>query len=184
MLIQARDYLRECGADAAELSLNGQGKDGYHLSICKMNMLLHGISHADIRNADTLADPQHKDENDELRRFDRVLANPPFSQNYAKTKSRDDGSGAKKKSPSPTLAASTSGCPRKAKGRSDVRAAHAGRAQEQWPHGYRHAAWRAVPGGEEREARQYFIDRVTLKPSSACPATCSTAPVSRPASWC
>ncbi len=99
MLIQARDYLRECGMDAAELSLNGQEKMGTTWSICKMNMLLHGISHADIRNADTLADPQHKDENNELRRFDRVLANPPFSQNYAKTKSKDDGSGAKKKEP-------------------------------------------------------------------------------------
>ena len=57
MLIQARDYLRECGADAAELSLNGQEKMGTTWSICKMNMLLHGISHADIRNVDTLADP-------------------------------------------------------------------------------------------------------------------------------
>ncbi|MBO1996873.1 N-6 DNA methylase [Staphylococcus epidermidis] len=48
MLIQARDYLRECGADASELSLNGQEKMGTTWSICKMNMLLHGISHADI----------------------------------------------------------------------------------------------------------------------------------------
>ena len=29
-------------------------------------------------------DPQHKDENNELQRYDRVLANPPFSQNYIK----------------------------------------------------------------------------------------------------
>ena len=31
MLIQARDYLRECGADASELALFGQEKDGHHL---------------------------------------------------------------------------------------------------------------------------------------------------------
>ena len=85
MLIQMRDYLRENGGDASELSLNGQEKIGTTWSICKMNMLLHGISHADIRQADTIRDPQHlDDETNELRRFDRVLANPPFSQNYIK----------------------------------------------------------------------------------------------------
>ena len=47
-----------------------------------MNMLLHNIAHADIRQEDTLRRPQHKDDNGELKRYDRVLANPPFSQNY------------------------------------------------------------------------------------------------------
>lgn len=85
MLIQTRDYLRENNGDADEVSLNGQEKIGTTWSICKMNMLLHGISHADIRQEDTIKQPQHFDENNELRRFDRVLANPPFSQNYSKT---------------------------------------------------------------------------------------------------
>ena len=62
MLIQARDYLRECGADASELALYGQEKIGTTWSICKMNMLLHGISHAVIRNQDTLREPQHQAE--------------------------------------------------------------------------------------------------------------------------
>ncbi|TIL51685.1 class I SAM-dependent DNA methyltransferase [Mesorhizobium sp.] len=84
MLIQTRDYLRENNGDADEVSLNGQEKIGTTWSICKMNMLLHGISHADIRQEDTIKEPQHLDENNELRRFDRVLANPPFSQNYSK----------------------------------------------------------------------------------------------------
>jgi type I restriction-modification system DNA methylase subunit len=44
MLIQARDYVRECGGDPGELSLFGQEKMGTTWSICKMNMLLHGIS--------------------------------------------------------------------------------------------------------------------------------------------
>lgn len=61
MLIQARDYVRERGGDSQNLSLFGQEKMGTVWSICKMNMLLHGISHADIRNADTLADPKHVD---------------------------------------------------------------------------------------------------------------------------
>jgi type I restriction enzyme M protein len=77
MLIQMRDYLREKGGDANELSLNGQEKIGTTWSICKMNMLLHGISHADIRQEDTLREPQHLNEDNELKRFDRVVANPP-----------------------------------------------------------------------------------------------------------
>lgn len=84
MLIQTRDYIREGGGDPRDLSLAGQEKIGTTWSICKMNMLLHEISHADIRQEDTLKKPQHKADNGELARFDRVLANPPFSQNYSK----------------------------------------------------------------------------------------------------
>lgn len=43
-----------------------------------MNMLLHGMNSPDLRNEDTLGEPQHV-ENGELRRFDRILTNPPFS---------------------------------------------------------------------------------------------------------
>jgi type I restriction enzyme M protein len=82
MLIQSRDYISECGGDPRDLSLFGQDNIGTTWSICKMNMLLHGIAHADIRQEDTIRRPQHKNEKGELRRYDRVLANPPFSQNY------------------------------------------------------------------------------------------------------
>ncbi len=84
MLIQTRDYVRECGGDPRDLSLAGQESIGTTWSICKMNMLLHSIPHADIRQEDTLRRPQHKAAGGELARFDRVLANPPFSQNYVK----------------------------------------------------------------------------------------------------
>jgi type I restriction enzyme M protein len=84
MLIQTRDYIRECGGDPRDLSLYGQESIGTTWSICKMNMLLHGIPHADIRQEDTVRRPQHKAESGELKRYDRVLANPPFSQNYIK----------------------------------------------------------------------------------------------------
>ena len=84
MLIQTRDYVRECGGDPRDLALAGQESIGTTWSICKMNMLLHGIDHADIRQEDTLRHPQHKADNNELQRHDRVLANPPFSQNYIK----------------------------------------------------------------------------------------------------
>jgi type I restriction enzyme M protein len=48
-----------------------------------MNMILHGITNADIKNEDTLEEPLHT-ENGQLKQFDRVIANPPFSQNYTK----------------------------------------------------------------------------------------------------
>lgn len=84
MLIQTRDYLRENKQDAGELVLAGQEENGTTWSICKMNMLLHGISDAKIEQGDTLRDPKHFAASNELKRFDRVLANPPFSQNYTK----------------------------------------------------------------------------------------------------
>ncbi len=84
MLIQSRDYVTECGGDPRDLSFAGQESIGTTWSICKMNMLLHGIQHADIRQEDTLRHPQHRDDHGELKRFDRIAANPPFSQNYIK----------------------------------------------------------------------------------------------------
>jgi type I restriction enzyme M protein len=48
-----------------------------------MNMILHNITRSTIENADTLEDPQILDQG-QIRKFDRVLANPPFSQNYSR----------------------------------------------------------------------------------------------------
>ena len=55
-----------------------------------MNMLLHGIRTADLENDDTLAEPRHRI-GGELRRFDRVLTNPPFSINWGNTEKNADG---------------------------------------------------------------------------------------------
>lgn len=78
MLIYARDYIEEHGGNPRSVNLYGQESSGTVWSIAKMNMLLHGISSADIRNDDTLAEPAHV-QGGELMRFDHVLANPPFS---------------------------------------------------------------------------------------------------------
>ena len=83
MLVQARDYVEEHNQDPANLGLYGQDANGGVWAICKMNLLLHKIRGADIRNDDTLANPQHTD-GGELMRFDRVITNPPFSQKYSK----------------------------------------------------------------------------------------------------
>ena len=44
-------------------------------------MILHNISRFTLENGDTLEDPQILHDG-QVRKFDRVLANPPFSQNY------------------------------------------------------------------------------------------------------
>jgi len=81
MLIISREYIEQSGGDTRNLRLAGQVNDASAWSICKLNMLLHGVPGADIRLQDTLLHPQHR-EAGELERFDRVIANPPFSQNY------------------------------------------------------------------------------------------------------
>ena len=163
MLIQARDYVQECGGDPSELSLNGQEKMGTTWSICKMNMLLHGISHATIHNADTLSEPKHERDG-ELIRFDRVLANPPFSQNYSRTQSKDDGSGTKKRMPIKHQGRFSVWMPEKGKKADLMFVQHMlsvlkanGRLATVMPHGV------LFRGGEEKECRQHFIERGVLE---------------------
>ncbi|MBL1266084.1 HsdM family class I SAM-dependent methyltransferase [Methylomicrobium sp. RS1] len=151
MLIQARDYLRECGGDPQELALYGQEKMGATWSICKMNMLLHGISHAVISQQDTLREPKHQADDGQLKRFDRVLANPPFSQNYIKKDIKFPGR-------FPVW------MPEKGKKADLMFVQHMlavlkadGRMATVMPHGV------LFRGGEEREARQYFIDKGYLE---------------------
>jgi type I restriction enzyme M protein len=84
MLIYARNHVADNGGNPSDLFLAGQEANGTTWSISKMNMLLHGIRDADLRNNDTLTDPEHTRDG-ELMRFDRVITNPPFSQNYDKS---------------------------------------------------------------------------------------------------
>ncbi|MHB8743632.1 MAG: type I restriction-modification system subunit M [Sulfuricaulis sp.] len=158
MLIQTRDYIRECGGDPRDLSLYGQESIGTTWSICKMNMLLHGISHADIRQEDTLRRPQHKAENTELKRYDRVLANPPFSQNYIKKDIEYPGRFAV-------------WMPEKGKKADLMFVQHMlavlkadGKMATVMPHGV------LFRGGEEKEARKHFIERGWLEAVIGLPA--------------
>ncbi|WP_415878965.1 N-6 DNA methylase [Methylomonas sp. TEB] len=81
MLIQARDWVAMHGDNPDNIALYGQENDGGVWAICKMNLLMHGVPSADIRHGDTLMNPKHQ-QGGELRRFHRVMANPPFAQNY------------------------------------------------------------------------------------------------------
>jgi type I restriction enzyme M protein len=78
MLVTARNYLIKHGENATNLSLYGQEMNLNTWAICKMNMFLHGVFNADIRQGDTLGDPKHVQQG-ELIVYDRVIANPPFS---------------------------------------------------------------------------------------------------------
>jgi type I restriction enzyme M protein len=82
-LIQAHQYVEEQGQNPNDLALYGQDSNGTVWSICNMNMILHNITRFTIENGDTLEDPLIL-ENGQVRKFDRVLANPPFSQNYSR----------------------------------------------------------------------------------------------------
>jgi len=82
-LIQSYQYVEEQGQDPNNLAMYGQESNGTVWSICNMNMILHNISRFTIENGDTLEDPLILD-NGQIRKFDRVLANPPFSLNYSR----------------------------------------------------------------------------------------------------
>src|SRR3989442_2941696 len=82
-LIQSHQYVEEQGENPDDLALYGQDSNCTVLSICIMNMILHNITRFTIENGDTLEDPLILDHG-QIRKFDRVLANPPFSQNYSR----------------------------------------------------------------------------------------------------
>lgn len=63
---------------STNFSLSGQEVNGSTWALARMNMFLHGRDNATIEWGDTLNNPLHK-ENDHLKKFDIVVANPPFS---------------------------------------------------------------------------------------------------------
>lgn len=81
MLIQSFHYLQDIGKSPKTLTLAGQEKNLNTWAICKMNMFLHGIDDAVIDKGDTLRTPKNliSEGSKGLKKFDRVIANPPFS---------------------------------------------------------------------------------------------------------
>ncbi len=67
---------REVGSN--NFSLYGQENNGSTWALARMNMFLHEMDNADIEWGDTLNNPRLL-EGDQLRKFDIVVANPPFS---------------------------------------------------------------------------------------------------------
>lgn len=78
MLLECVEHLKEEGRDYRTLKMYGQEKNLTTSTIARMNMFLHGIEDFEIVRGDTLRSPGHL-EQDEIKQFDCVIANPPFS---------------------------------------------------------------------------------------------------------
>lgn len=78
MLLNAVMDLRTDGQEWRTVKLFGQEVNLLTSAIARMNMFLHDIEEFDIQRGDTLAEPKFIDK-DQLRRFDVIFANPPYS---------------------------------------------------------------------------------------------------------
>ncbi len=81
MLIQCSQYVSEQAGDGTDLDSHGQDSDGGVVSIAKMNLILHNLQSSHIEFGNTLEEP-HNEKDGALIQFDRVIANPPFAQNW------------------------------------------------------------------------------------------------------
>jgi len=71
--------LKVAGEAEKNITLYGQEKDSATSGLARMNMILHNNPTAEIKQGNTLANPLFLNENGELKTFDYVVANPPFS---------------------------------------------------------------------------------------------------------
>lgn len=70
--------LRVGGEAESKVTLYGQEKEATTAGLARMNMILHDNPTAEIKQGNTLAKPLFE-ENGNLKTFDYVIANPPFS---------------------------------------------------------------------------------------------------------
>lgn len=85
MLLEAVQYLKDRGEDARTLSLYGQEKNFATWGIAQINLFLHNVDDAFIAKGDTILSPKRYDPKarefvEGIGAYDRVLANPPFSE--------------------------------------------------------------------------------------------------------
>jgi type I restriction enzyme M protein len=78
LLLNCALHLKDEGKEYRTLKLYGQEINLLTSAIARMNMFMHGIEEFDIVRGDTLANPGIL-ENDELKKFNVILANPPYS---------------------------------------------------------------------------------------------------------
>jgi type I restriction enzyme M protein len=78
LLLNCALHLREEGKEYRSLKLYGQEINLITSAIARMNMFMHGIEEFSIVRGDTLAQPAFLD-NDSLKKFNVILANPPYS---------------------------------------------------------------------------------------------------------
>ena len=78
MLVKCLDFLRQKGQPWQGVKVFGQEINTLTSSIARMNCYLNGVEDFSITNDDTLEHPKFL-ESSQLRKFDIVLANPPYS---------------------------------------------------------------------------------------------------------
>lgn len=78
LLLNCALHLKEEGKEYRTLRLYGQEINLITSAIARMNMFMHGIEEFSIVRGDTLAQPAFL-EQDELKKFNVILANPPYS---------------------------------------------------------------------------------------------------------
>ncbi|OQK17259.1 DNA methyltransferase [Methyloprofundus sedimenti] len=78
LLLNCALHLKDEGKEYRTLKLYGQEINLLTSAIARMNMFMHGIEEFSIIRGDTLANPGLL-ENDQLKTFNVILANPPYS---------------------------------------------------------------------------------------------------------
>jgi len=78
LLLNCALQLKKAGKEYRTLKLYGQEINLITSAIARMNMFMHGIEEFDIIRDDTLTNPGFI-EYDELKKFNVILANPPYS---------------------------------------------------------------------------------------------------------
>ena len=107
-LLNAAKYAQSNYYEKKSIRLFGQELVWNTWAICNINMILHGLD-ARIEQGDTIRDPKFKEEDNplELRTFDKVMANFPFSlENWAQNgepKKDKKGKAVNKKDGTPQL---------------------------------------------------------------------------------
>ncbi|WP_052684396.1 N-6 DNA methylase [Lentzea aerocolonigenes] len=82
MLAGAEKFATERSGKHGTLKLFAQDLNIAQCRTTQLNLLLHDAFRPAIRNGDTLTNPLHLTADGSWQRFDRVLANPPFSVGY------------------------------------------------------------------------------------------------------
>lgn len=78
LLLNCALHLRDEGKEYRTLKLYGQEINLLTSAIARMNMFMHGIEEFSVVRGDTLSQPAFL-ENDTLKKFNVILANPPYS---------------------------------------------------------------------------------------------------------
>lgn len=79
LLIRAADEAPVDESGASIVTIFGQEKYPDTAGLAKMNFILHNKGTGEIKSGNTLSNPQYLDEFGELKKFDFIVMNPPFS---------------------------------------------------------------------------------------------------------